>query len=86
MTEHNKRKVAILATDGVEQSELQEPRKALSGAGIDTDLVSLKSDEIRAWKDNDWGERIKVDIPISRANAESYDALVLPGGMKTLIF
>ena len=68
----------------MEQSELQEPRKALSGAGIHTELVSLKSDEIRTWKDNEWGERVAVDVPISRAHAENYDALVLPGGLKNL--
>jgi protease I len=82
MTKHKKTNVAILATDGVEQSELQEPRKALQGAGIHTDLVSLKSDDIRAWKDNEWGERVKVDVAISQARAENYDALVLPGGVK----
>lgn len=74
--------MAILATDGVEQSELQEPRKALSAAGIASDLISLKSDDIRAWKDNNWGDHIKVDLLISQAVAENYSALMLPGGVK----
>jgi protease I len=82
MAKHNKKKVAILATDGVEQSELQEPRKALRAADIDTDLVSLRSDDICAWKDDDWGECVKVDLVVSEARAEDYDALVLPGGVK----
>lgn len=82
MKENSKSKVAILATDGVEQSELQEPRKALSAAGIDSELVSVKPDSIRAWKDNNWGEHIKVDVSIDKAVPESYDALVLPGGVK----
>jgi protease I len=76
------KRVAILVTDGVEQSELQEPRRALMAAGIHTDIVSPKSEQIRAWKDNNWGDAIKVDVLLQDADEARYDALMLPGGVK----
>jgi protease I len=75
------KKVAILATDGFEQSELFEPKKALEDAGADVTIVSLKAGKIKAWDKNDWGKKIEVDQIVSSANAESFDALVLPGGV-----
>ncbi|HVT35934.1 MAG TPA: type 1 glutamine amidotransferase domain-containing protein, partial [Nevskiaceae bacterium] len=76
----NKR-VAILATDGFEQSELLEPRKALIEAGARAEVVSPKQGRIKAWKDKDWGEEVAVDKALSTADANDYDALVLPGGV-----
>ncbi len=73
--------VAILATDGFEQSELLEPRQALEEAGIQTQIVALESGTIRGWKDADWGEYVSVDITAAEANPDSYDALLLPGGV-----
>jgi protease I len=73
--------VAILATDGFEQSELLEPRKALDDAGADTWIVSPKDDRIRGWNHGDWGETVQVDLPLDRADAARFDALVLPGGV-----
>jgi len=74
-------KIAILATDGFEQMELTEPRKALDQAGATTEVVSPKSGQIKGWKFTEWGENIKVDKPLERANPQDYDALVLPGGV-----
>ncbi len=74
-------KVAILATDGFEQSELFEPRKALLDAGADVKIVSLKDGKIKAWKDKDWGDSIDVDLTASKAKADDFDSLVLPGGV-----
>jgi protease I len=75
------RKIAILATDGFEQSELFEPLRALEKAGADVHIVSLKTGSIRAWNKNDWGESIDVDTTVSRVKADEFDALVLPGGV-----
>jgi protease I len=75
------KKVAILATDGVEQSELIEPRKALMEAGAETELVSIKRDEIKAWNHKEWGESFPVDRYLDENAAQYYDALVLPGGV-----
>lgn len=75
------KQVAILATNGFEQSELLEPRQALEEAGVITHIVALESGTIRGWKDQDWGEYISVDITVAEANPESYDGLLLPGGV-----
>lgn len=74
-------KVAILATDGFEQSELFEPKKALEEAGAQVSVVSLKSGEIKGWNHTDWGNTIEVDLTVDEANADDFDALQLPGGV-----
>lgn len=74
-------KVAILATDGFEQSELLEPRRALDEAGAKTEVVSLKNGEIRGWNHKEWGKKIAVDKTIGSVDAKAYDALLLPGGV-----
>jgi protease I len=77
---HGKR-IAILATDGFEQVELTEPRKALDKAGATTEVVSLKSGEIKGWKSREWGDTVKVDKTLDQAKVQDYDALLLPGGV-----
>ncbi|WP_334055940.1 type 1 glutamine amidotransferase domain-containing protein [Polaribacter sp. P097] len=77
----NKKRVAILATNGFEESELREPKKALLEAGADVDIVSLESGEIKSWNDGDWSESYKVDKTLSEVSQEDYNALVLPGGV-----
>ena len=74
-------KVAILAAEGFEQSELTEPRKALQDAGAETRVVSPAKGEVQGWKHFDKGERVKVDVPLEQADAADYDALLLPGGV-----
>jgi protease I len=74
-------KVAILATEGFEQSELFEPKKALEEAGADVQIVSLKAGEIKGWNHTDWGDSVAVDLTVADANAEDFDALQLPGGV-----
>ena len=75
------RKVAILATNGFEQSELEEPLSALKKAGATTEVVSPDNEPIRGWKSNDWGDYVNVDRRLEDANASDYDALVIPGGL-----
>jgi protease I len=74
-------KVAILATDGFEQSELLEPRQALTAAGADTKVVSPKPGKVRGWKMKNWGDEVAVDEALDHADPGDYDALVLPGGV-----
>jgi len=74
-------RVAVLATDGFEQSELTEPVKALQDAGAQVTIVSLKSGEIQAVRhDLDKTVKIKVDRAIRDVSAEEFDAVHLPGG------
>ncbi|HUA91068.1 MAG TPA: type 1 glutamine amidotransferase domain-containing protein [Terracidiphilus sp.] len=75
------KKIAILATDGFEQVELTEPRKALDAAGAETIVIAPKSGEIKGWKTKEWGDSVKVDKTLENANPNEYDALVLPGGV-----
>jgi protease I len=73
--------VAIVATDGFEQSELLEPKKALEAAGARVDVISIKPGRIRGWKLKDWGDEVEADAQIGDVRADDYDALVLPGGV-----
>jgi len=74
-------KVAILVTDGFEQVELTEPRKALDDAGADTSIISPKHDVVRGWNFTDWGDNFGVDVALDKARPEDFDALLLPGGV-----
>ena len=75
------KKVAILATEGFEQVELTDPKKALEAAGASTVVVSPMKDKIRGWNHTEWGQDVKVDLALDGANAADYDALLLPGGV-----
>ena len=75
------KKVALLVTDGFEQSELEQPRAALEKAGAKAEVVSPKSGSVRAWDEDDFGKDITVDVQLKEAAPESYDALLLPGGV-----
>jgi len=81
-TELSGKKIAIVATEGVEQVELVGPRKALEEAGAQTALISpATTHKIKAWNHKRWGCSYKVEVRIAEAKAEDYDALVLPGGV-----
>jgi protease I len=73
--------IAILATDGFEESELFEPRKALEDAGAKVEIISMKSGEIKGWKHTDWGKTVEVTKTVDEAQPSDYDALMLPGGV-----
>ena len=74
------RKIAILATDGFEQVELTDPKKNVEAAGASTEVLSVKDGQIKGWKFTDWGDSVRVDKQVSKANVDDYDALILPGG------
>src|ERR1017187_1422918 len=75
------KKVAIVITDGFEESEFSEPYRILTEEDARVDVISLKSGVILSWKDHNWGNEFPVDKTIDEVNAQSYDALVLPGGV-----
>ena len=73
-------KVAILLTNGFEQAEYTEPRKALEDAGAKVTVFAPKAGEAYGMKHHDKADKIKVDRPLSEARPEEFDAVLLPGG------
>lgn len=74
-------RIAILATDGFEQSELLDPKKALEAAGAEVVVISPQAGTIKGWKHTDWGQKVDVDLKLDEAKAADFDALMLPGGV-----
>lgn len=72
--------VAFLVTDGFEQVELTGPREMLEKEGATCKIVSPKEGKVKGWQHVKWGDELDVDVPLGQANADDYDALVLPGG------
>jgi protease I len=75
------RKVAILATDGVEQVEVEQPRKTLEAAGATTHLIAPHDGSVQAMNHDEKGARLPVDRVLGDVRASDYDALMLPGGV-----
>jgi protease I len=73
-------RVAILATDGVEESELLEPRKALQEAGAETTLFAPKEGSIQSFNHHDKASSVNVDVTLAQADPSRFDAVLLPGG------
>ncbi|SMQ63864.1 protease I [Devosia lucknowensis] len=80
MPELNGKRIAILATNGFEQSELEVPLNSLRKAGATVDVVSLEAGEIKGWDEKDWGRSVPVDKVIGDVSVDDYDGVVLPGG------
>ena len=80
MTAIKDAKILIVATNGFEQSELTKPKRDLAAKGAAVHVASLQEGEIKGWDQDDWGEAVSVDLTVDAANADDYDALVLPGG------
>jgi protease I len=77
----NGKKIAFLATDGVEQVELIEPRKAVEAEGADVELISLEKGEFQGFEHLDKGQTFTADKAAKDADPDDYDGLVLPGGV-----
>ncbi|WP_298498079.1 type 1 glutamine amidotransferase domain-containing protein [uncultured Maritimibacter sp.] len=80
MSDLNNTRIAILATHGFEQSELEVPLEKLKAAGATVHVVSPDAGEIKGWDEKDWGRAVSVDVTLGEAKPADYDALVLPGG------
>lgn len=72
--------IAILVANGFEQSELDVPLRELRKAGARVDIVSPEDEQVKGWQHDHWGDSFPVDVPLSQAKPQDYDALVLPGG------
>lgn len=75
------KRIAILATEGFEQSELEKPRAALDAAGAKTEVISPGDGQIRGWDGDDFGDAVDVDLTLDEADPADYDGLLLPGGV-----
>jgi len=75
------KRIAILVADGFEQVEMTKPREALDEAGAETDLISPAGGEVQGWNHFEKGDKFPVDVELSDADANKYDALLLPGGV-----
>lgn len=75
------RRIAILATNGFEESELFEPKKALEEWGAEVEIIAPEKGKIKAWKHGNWSKEIKVDVAVDNASVNDYDLLLLPGGV-----
>lgn len=81
MSNLKNKKIAVLAAEGYEESELESPVNALKDAGAQIEIISLKSGKIRGMKDHEWSKSVEVNTLVADAKTEDYDALLLPGGV-----
>lgn len=81
MTNLMGKKVAILTENGYEETELTSPKKALENAGIKVDVISPQKSKVKAWSQDHWSIELPVNVNIADADADNYDALVIPGGV-----
>lgn len=81
MTTLTGKKVAILTENGFEESELTSPKKALEEAGAIVEVISPQKGKVKAWDHDHWSIEVPVDKNLNDADADDYDALVLPGGV-----
>lgn len=75
------KKVAVLVENGFEEVELTEPVKALKNEGADVHIISPQEEKVKAWDKKDWGSKYDIDVQLDKANADDYNALLLPGGV-----
>jgi protease I len=77
----DKSRILIMATNGFEQSELEKPLEQLRAKGAKVEVAAPQAGEITGWKDGKWGRPVLVDLTLDAVKIDSYDALVLPGGV-----
>jgi len=75
------KKVAILTDNGFEEVELTSPLNALREAGATVHIISLQKDKVKAWDHDHWSIELPVDVDLTEADSEDYDALMIPGGV-----
>jgi protease I len=81
MKNTNQKRVAILTENGFEEVELTSPKKAMEDAGMKVDIVSAQAGKVKAWNHDHWSIELPVDVNISEAKMDNYDALMIPGGV-----
>lgn len=74
-------RIAVLATDGFEESELKEPVEAFRNEGADVRIIAPKGKSIRGWRHKEWGGDVPVDLEVLDAKPDDFEALHIPGGV-----
>jgi len=82
MGDLNNKKIAILAVDGFEESELTEPKKALEAAGAQVQVLSENYGEIQGYNHDQPGAKVKVDRTFDEIHIDDFTGIVLPGGSR----
>lgn len=75
------KRIAIITENGFEEVELTSPKKALENAGARVEIVSPQQTKVKAWNGDNWSIELPVDVQLDNANADDYDAIVVPGGV-----
>lgn len=75
------KKVAILTENGFEEEELTSPKRILEEAGATVHIVSPQQHKVKGWSHDHWSLELPVDVVLENANADGYDALMIPGGV-----
>ena len=75
------KRIAILATNGFEESELKSPKEAMEKEGFQVDIVSPQAGKIKGWSKGNWSNSYDVDETLDNVKADDYSALMLPGGV-----
>lgn len=78
---NSQKRVAILTENGFEEVELTSPQKAMEDAGIKVDIVSSQPEKVKAWDHDHWSIELPVDVQLTDASVDDYDALMIPGGV-----
>jgi protease I len=75
------KRIAIITENGFEEVELTSPKKAMEGAGFKVDVISPQKNKVKAWDQDHWSIEVPVDVNLSDADPDDYDALMIPGGV-----
>ena len=81
MKDSKVKRVAIITENGLEEVELTSPKKAMENAGFKVDVISPQKNKVKAWDQDHWSIEIPVDVNLSDADPDDYDALMIPGGV-----
>jgi protease I len=81
MKDNHQKRVAILTENGFEETELTSPKKAMENAGFKVDIISSEKGQVKAWNTDHWSISLPVNVKLSDADPDHYDALIIPGGV-----
>lgn len=81
MENTNQKRIAIITENGFEEVELTSPKKAMEDAGMKVEIISSEKEKVKGWNHDHWSIELPVDVNLTNAKADDYDALMIPGGV-----